>query len=395
MLAGLAIALLAAPPQPPPTVHLAIVGPGDAVWSLYGHAAMVVGKPKQRLRKARVYNFGITDWNRPNYVQDFLTGRVEFWGATAPFAKNLARWKREDRTIELFPVQLDAGARRRLVERMDRDTTDAHKHYVYDTFRDNCATRLRDYLDTYSGGAVYASAGTEPTTSSYRDDVRRAYSGWLGLQLLTELVPGVSLDAPRTPWELAYRPVALGEALQNVVLSSGGTLLGDPVRLHTRKGPDPVGAWPHGAQAVIASAAALLLLLAWWIGARGPRARGVVLAVWAGGSAFLGTLLLVVAFGTAWPDMKENWLALAFLPMDALLWWSAIRLLGSGRRAGRWARGWVAFRLTTTGVLVAVAIVGVSAGPLPPRLLALAGLALAWRCLGEPGGALAGQGEPA
>ena len=112
MLAGLAIALLAAPPQPPPTVHLAIVGPGDAVWSLYGHAAMVVGKPKQRLRKARVYNFGITDWNRPNYVQDFLTGRVEFWGATAPFAKNLARWKREDRTIELFPVQLDAGATR-------------------------------------------------------------------------------------------------------------------------------------------------------------------------------------------------------------------------------------------------------------------------------------------
>ncbi len=382
---ALLITLLAAPgaPAPPPQIHLAVVGPGDPVWSLYGHAAMVVKRPKQRLNKAEVFNFGITDWNRPNYVRDFLTGRVEFWGATAPFKKNLARWKREDRDILLYPVQLDPGARRRLVARMRRDVTEDHKHYVYDTFRDNCSTRIRDYLDTFSGGAVYGAIATESTGRSYRDDVRVAYSGWVGLQLLTELVPGISLDAERTSWELAYRPVFLGDALKPVMLADGRALLGDPLVLNRRTGPSPIGGWPHGAQAVIGGAAAVLLLGAWLIGGCGARLRGIVLAMWVGGSTFLGVLLLVVAFGTDWPDMKENWLALAFIPLDALLIWTAGRLVLARRNAGGWARGWIGLRAGTTLVLVLATLVGATDGPVVPRLLALAGLILAARCLGE------------
>ena len=382
---ALLIAALLAPgaPPPPPIVHLAVVGPGDAVWSLYGHAAMVVNEPKQRLSRARVYNFGITDWNRPNYVRDFLTGRVEFWGGSASFKENLARWKREDRDIVLYPVQLDAGARRRLVARMERDTTEAHKHYIYDTFRDNCATRLRDYLDTFSGGAVFATTGTTRVGRSYRDDVRAAYSGWVGLQLLTEIIPGISLDAERTAWELAYRPAFLGDVLRPVTLADGRALLGDPLVLYNRKGPDPVGGWPHGAQALVGAAAALLLLLAWLVGGRGPRVRGVVLTVWVGGSTFLGVLLVVVAFGTDWPDMKENWLALAFVPVDALMLWTAGRLVVAGRDAGGWARGWIGARAGSTALLVVASLVGAADGPVLPRVLALAGLVLAARCLGE------------
>lgn len=384
MLAALAIALFAGAPAeaPPPRIELAVVGPGDAIWSLYGHAGLVVRRPKQKLRKATIYNFGITDWNKPNYVREFLTGRVQFWGGTANFGENLDRWKREDRTVHLYPVQLPSHARRALQTRLDRDVSAAHKHYLYDTFRDNCATRLRDYLDTYSGGAVYAATGVEPTAVSYRDDVRQAYSGWVSLLLLTELVPGISLDAPRTAWELAYRPVFLGEALKSVSLADGRALLGPPRTLNTRAGPDPIGGWTDSAQAIIAGVAALLMFLAWLAPARGPRTRGVMLAVFAGGSAFLGTLLVVVAFGTDWPDMKENWLALAFVPVDALLLWSALRLLVGGGAAGGWARGWVHLRVATTGLLVLTTLVGITAGPLPPRLLALAGVMLALRCLG-------------
>jgi hypothetical protein len=167
------------------------------------------------------------------------------------------------------------------------------------------------------------------------------------------------------------------------MLSEGLALLGDPQVLNRRKGGDPIGGWPHSAQGVIAWFAAMLLLGAWWIGGRGPRVRGVMLAGWAAGSAFMGTLLVVVAFGTAWPDMKENWLALAFVPLDAMLIWTALRLLAGGGDARGWARGWLRFRVWTSGLLIAATVIGITVGPLPPRLLALAGVLFAMRCLGK------------
>ena len=102
---------------------------------------------------------------------------------------------------------------------MRLDTTRERRDYIYDTFRENCATRLRDYLDTYTGGAVYAALAPIVTEHTFRDDVRRAYAGLVPLLLPTEVVPGVELDRPRSLWEQAYLPAALMDGLGMVLVS--------------------------------------------------------------------------------------------------------------------------------------------------------------------------------
>ncbi len=375
-------------------VYLATVGPGEPVWSLYGHAAIVVRMPKAKMSNARVYNFGITQWPRPNYVRDFLTGRVKYWGARAAFGKNVARWRGEDRDVLLYPLNLDGPAKVALVKRMQRDIQPEHREYTYDTFRENCATRLRDYLDTYTGGAVYAALGEEPTGRSYRDDVRAAYSGALGLLLMTEIVPGESLDAPRTAWEMGYRPVYLGESLREVTLPDGRPLTGEPEVFHTRAGPPTTEGWPHLGQAALLALAGLVALLGWWLGGQGARLRGVGLALASAVSTLLGVVLLGVALITDWPDMQQNWLVLCFVPLDLLLWWSAGRLLWSGRAAGGVARAWLGARGAVVLVVLLAGVLGIVAGPLPPRVLALAGIWLGWRCLGSPAGGAVGNVSP-
>lgn len=372
---------------PAPRVELVVVGPGDDVYTLYGHAAMlVIDDPTASIEAARVFNFGITDFTRPNYVVDFLTGRVKFWGKTTTWGRALGRWVKEDRTVVRYPLNLAPVQARRLVARMERDVRPEHREYVYDTFRENCATRLRDYLDEYTGGAVYAAIGEALTPRSYRHDVRHAYSRQPALLLLTEIVPGVDLDQPRTEWELAYRPEKLGEALGRVTLAGGVPLLAEALVVNRRGAADPREGWPHRGQLFIGIVAALVLVGAVFVRRLSARLRGVVLGVTALGSSVLAVTLVVVGLGSDWPDMQRNWLVLGFVPFDVGLLWTAGRLAITGGEPGPAARWYVLARLITTALLLGLTpIVPQIIGPLPPRALALSISFLYWRCFAQSG----------
>ncbi len=376
----------AAPDAPRvPRVELVFADAGDDVYSLYGHAAMLVVTDEDApIEDAELFNFGVTAFTEDGYVQKFLGGRVQFWGDVRRYGRQLGRWRKADRTVVRRAVDLDPAAVDRLITHLRLDITRERRDYVYDTFRENCATRLRDYLDEYTGGAVYAALGPVMTPRSFRDDVREAYAGLLPLLLPTEVVPGVALDRPRSLWERAYLPAALVDGL-GMVTTPRGRLLGETTVDHRRAGPDPRAGWIHIGQAIIGGWALALLLLALLVPRFGRRLRGGLLAAHALGATGLGALLIVVGLGSDWPDMQRNWLLAAVPPTDVVLLIPAFALLRGRPAGGALTRGYLLARLATTGLLIAATPwLDAVHGPLLPRLAALAGLALAWRALDRP-----------
>ncbi len=375
--------------RPARHVELLVFGPGDDVFGRYGHAAIRVVGPGTA---DRVFNFGITDWTKPNYIQDFLTGRVRFWGNVRPWERARQSYVKWDRTILRYPLALTAAEVDRIVSRMEHDVEPEHREYVYDTFRDNCATRLRDYIDDATGGAVRRAVENEPLGPSYREDVRVAFAAFPGLLILTEIIPGLPLDAPRSTWERMYLPAVLGEAMTRVTVTRDTRavpLTGQPVVDRTREAPDPMTGWPDLGQAILCGVALLLAGAGVALRRAAPRRRARVALVWWSVTALTTTVLTVVAVGTIWPDMQENWLLLALPPTDLLL---AGPLLGVARgrpvSSPRVVRGYLTFRVVTTLALTGLApAVALFAGPVPPRLVALAGLwlfALALETPAEP-----------
>lgn len=372
--------------KPAPQVELVIVGPEDAAFSLFGHAALrVIDSPEEHPDDARVFNFGITNFNRDNYVFDFVGGRVKFWGRIERWATVMRRWRRTDRTVTRFPVLLSDAALRQLVARMERDTQPSNRDFVYDTFRENCATRLRDYLDTYSHGAVYAKTGGVPSGRAFRQDVREAYSNVTAILLGSEFAPGVEMDRPRDVWHMMYRPATLGSALQTVQVD-GRPLLGPGIVEYTRTGGDPLDGSPNHGQLIILIIAFLFGLFGWFINDRGGKARGATLT----GVSLLTTgfslLLIWIAWMSDWPEMQRNPLVFAVLPLDIFLLWPAFQLFRYGETGhASIARTYLKVRMIVGLVLVALTpVLTVLEGPLPPRVL---GVVMAWvalRCLDEP-----------
>lgn len=390
----IALGLEPAPPIPAPEVPLAervprvelvFSGVSEDVYTLYGHAAMLVVEDADApIEDAELFNFGVTGFGDENYVRKFLGGRVEFWGDSRRYGRMLRGWKKADRTVSRRPVNLSVADTERLITLLRLDVTRERRDYVYDTFRENCATRLRDYLDLYTGGAVYAALGPLGTDHSFRDDVREAYAGLPPLLLMTEIVPGVELDRGRSLWEQAYLPAALFDHL-GMVTTDRGPLLGDLVVEHARSGSDPRAGWPLIGQAIIYGWALLVLLLALLLPRFSRRARGVLLTLHALGVTALAALLIVVGLGSDWPDMQRNWLLAAVPPTDILLLIPALALLRKRPAGGRFVRGYLVARFGIASLLVALTpLWGAIDGPLGPRVAALVGIVFAWRALERP-----------
>ena len=386
------LSALVSPARAELTVELLVMGPGDDVFSRFGHVALRVIEtggdgPGALVARDRVFNFGITNFKRPNYIRDFLTGRVRFWGAARTYESTLSRFTRWDRTVTRYGLNLTQAQAQSLLVRLEHDVEPEHREYLYDTFRDNCATRLRDYLDEVTDGAVRARLEQDWPGRAYRDDVRQAFANLPHLLFLTEIIPGIPLDAPRSTWELTYHPARLALALATVNVSTdrGETsLVGAVTAAYTRQKPHPVFGWPDAGQAFIVWCALLIALLGLAARAAGPRARALLALLWLGPSSLLGVVLTVVAVGTIWPDMQQNWLLAAFVPLDGLLLIPAIRQLARGRtQSGAVMVGYLRLRFWLVALLTALGLMSAAfRGPLPPRLAAAAGLFLVSRALG-------------
>ncbi len=367
--------LLAAPPK----ADLVVVEPGEEVYSLYGHAGLLIYREGE---EQILYNFGMTNFNRPNYITDFLSGRTHFWGKPKLWEHQLKKWIEQDRTVLRYPVQLSPGQLERLERRVKRDVMPEHREYIYDTFRDNCATRLRDYLDEYTGGAVYAQIAHQESGLSYHDDVRIAFSKQFILLFLIEIVPGIEMDAQRNAWEMSYRPGYLAKALSQVQIPGPdglGPLLGTPKREYLRRGADTTDGWPHIAQLVLLIFATLLLLLSLYLRIwGGPKLRAWMLIFWSGSAALFGGFLLFVHAWTSWPDMRSNFLMLSFTPLDIILIWPAFYI----REPQPLFRGYLKIRLLVAlSLLILSPFLLILRGPLPPRVLGVALIFLYLSCL--------------
>src|SRR5665647_3851269 len=59
------------------TAYLLTCGPGTETYSVYGHSALRIVIPEKHIDT--VYNWGVFDFNAPNFVWKFAKGRLDYW----------------------------------------------------------------------------------------------------------------------------------------------------------------------------------------------------------------------------------------------------------------------------------------------------------------------------
>jgi len=369
-------------------VELLTMGPGVDLFTRFGHAALRVHGPDQDV----VYNFGYTHFDAPGLVLGFLRGKVVFWVARRKFTTTVLDYREDDRDLYLQELGLRDEEQAELARLLAWTAEPAHRYYVYDHFRDNCATRPRDLIDRVTGGRLRRALGGKPAGTTLRDLVREGFAGELPVLLTAELVLGREVDRPLDLWAACFLPRFLREALRRVHAPggrplAGAPLAGAPLPLHLRRAPSPLSGDPRAGARVlwlVAGATLILLGLVALLCRGRRRVAGLLLLPPVLLVGLAGLLIWTLAVGTALPELRWNEHLLVLWPTDLVLVGVVVRWLRGRWFAGRWLRAYAWARLAVALAVLLGHLAGLALQPLPWPLMGLAlgaGLVLCSRVL--------------
>ena len=204
------------------TASVITCGPGNDFYLAFGHSAIRICDSTRDIDY--VYNYGTFDFDTPHFYLKFAQGQLNYCLSRTRFVNFLAvydyeqRWVCEQR-LDLTPQEVN-----NLFVMLEWNYLPENRYYKYDFFRDNCATRVRDMVESTLGKKTLGIDDWED--HSYRQWVHSATSGgclewWvLGVDMLL----GLPTDHTRNNSEAMFYPMAMMWQYDNAMVNDESPL---------------------------------------------------------------------------------------------------------------------------------------------------------------------------
>lgn len=307
MLLLLSLKAFAFEPEPPDGTEIWLVtyGPGEIYWQRFGHNAIWVRD--DRFGLDHTFNFGFFDFEQENFFLRFLMGRMLYFSAAQNAGDEFAQYRAENRGIRAQRLDMTQGQKEGLIRYLLNETRPENRDYLYDYYRNNCSTRVRDALDRALSGAISRESDTVAAAYSWRDHTRRLTHDDFWIYLGLESVLGLYVDRPISLWDEMFIPGQLSDA----VAATDSLVLEDRVLFESSLPPPrdrPGATWPRYLLAAFAALAAAALFTRWLDAA-------LVARSWLAVSGMAGLAILFFWFGTDHMVAGLNTNILVFNPL--------------------------------------------------------------------------------
>ena len=355
-------------PTPPPpgsslSVYLLTVEPGDLIWELFGHNALLVRDADTGYEAA--FNYGIFDPSAAGFYTQFMKGLMMYRVEAQSPPGLLAAYRDRKRRVWAQELDLEPARKARLLQILQTDVLPENHIYRYDYYRNNCSTKLRDALDTVLDGQLRAATVGAPTSSTWRLDTRRLTSTDAIGYLAINLALGPKGDEPTDRWDEMWIPMKLRDTAGALfVTRADGTrtplVRSEELWVDSTREYEPVTAPSFDLLFLLSGlVAGLVLSFLGYRAAAGSRAGrlglGLLASIWGlfcfvAGAAFIGV---------HWTDhvfIYWNHNVLLFSPLGLGVAAGVVRMLRKGRTS-IWGRRFVLGALALAVVALALNLI--------------------------------------
>ncbi len=185
-------------------ISIVTVGAGDALFEAFGHSAIRVEDPVLRMDTA--YNYGMFDFNQPNFYTNFAKGRLLYSLGRYPFDLFVKSYQRNKRWIKVQVLNLNLDERQSLYQFLETNALPQNASYYYDPFFNNCSTKLRDIVKDIFKDRLEFSENSKPENLTLRKLMNKElpWNHWGSFGINTAL--GSKLDEDILLEEPMYLP---------------------------------------------------------------------------------------------------------------------------------------------------------------------------------------------
>jgi len=283
------------------SVSVITCGTGNEVYSFFGHTAIRIKDPASNLDV--VYNYGMFDFDTPNFVVKFSKGDLQYFVGSTGFNDFAAQYIYEKRSVAEQILNLSLEQKQKLFDKLNAALYSEDRYYTYKFIDRNCTTMVVDILNEILGEKAIVK--TKKTDETYREILYPYFNNHFYEQLGTSIIFGTKVDQNGTK---IFLPLELEKSINEVKYKNEPLLVKHNNILNVTA-EAPFSWWNN-----IYTYLAFLLLV---VLARVNNLNMFYLAV----VAFIGLIFSVMGLYSFHHELEYNYNILLFNPVLFLLIW--------------------------------------------------------------------------
>ncbi len=207
--------------SPESEVWLITCTPGQPAWSHYGHTALRIKDPQ--LHFDQFYNYGLFDFNQPNFYLNFVKGQTDYMLGREDSAWFYYEYEEMDRTIYKQQLNLDIDQKNMLLRTLEINALPQNRTYRYNFVFNNCSSKPYQLIDQLFD-QEFITPQFDQRHDTFRDRItyysgKNTWAGW-GINILF----GRDADKIMTPQQRLFLPEELMDYVQEATFQSGDSI---------------------------------------------------------------------------------------------------------------------------------------------------------------------------
>lgn len=179
-------------------------GPGPSLYEAFGHSAIRV--KDSILGYDLVFNYGVFDFNQPNFYGNFAKGYMRYMLGVSPFEEFLFQYKYYKRSVREQLLNLDSAQKQSIINYLSINLRPENREYYYAYFDNNCSTKIIELLDSALNHKIRWTPTLSDGMVSYRSLIHQytVFQPWGRLGI--DLGLGSKIDQPIAGKQFDFLP---------------------------------------------------------------------------------------------------------------------------------------------------------------------------------------------
>ena len=184
-------------------ISLLTCGPGQEVWSYYGHTALRIEDRAHGSDLA--VNWGMFSFNQDYFILRFVFGMTDYQMGIFPMSDFIAEYAGQGRWVRQQTLCLSAEEKLKILQAVELNAQPGNRTYRYNFFYDNCTTRARAMIinNLGKGKTDFRNTGSQ---STYRNEIHRWNADHRWARFGNDLLLGFGADRPISKREWEFLP---------------------------------------------------------------------------------------------------------------------------------------------------------------------------------------------
>jgi len=191
-------------------ISLLTCSSGSESYTAWGHSALRVIDKNKSLDI--VYNFGLFDFNTPNFHLKFIRGKLKYHLGIQSTIDFYATYKAENRQIIEQKLSLTDENETKIIDRLTYLYRPENRYYYYNFTKKNCTTELRDLIF----GEIGFEFQNKKISKTYRNLINESLTDNQWLKLGINLIFGKGVDDEIDRFKSMFLPDYLSNEINEV-----------------------------------------------------------------------------------------------------------------------------------------------------------------------------------